>query len=292
MIKINGMNRINYLWILLPFLLCISLCTSCSRQDQKLSQGYIEGRYTYMATSVSGVLKKLGVNRGDNVKRGQLLFILVPQPESDAYRAAVESLKESISARDAIAANLEYAKLTYERYKILVPKNAIQQSELDNARSKLNSNIAQLAQANAAIASSEAQLAQSKWTKDQKVITAPVDAIVFDTYYRLGEYTTANQAILSLLAPADIKAIFYVSQPDLGALKLGDIVYVKCDGCNDVYQAKISFISPTAEYTPPLIYSEQTNYKLIFRVEAAFKPADAVQMHPGQPISVKYKSHV
>lgn len=286
------MNKINSLCASCLFLLFIVSTSSCSSEQEKKAQGYIEGRYTYMATNVSGILKEIPVARGTYVKRGQLLFILDPQPEKDEFLAAEQNLKESISARDAIAANLEYAKLTYERYKVLVPKNAIQQSELDNARSKMNSTIAQLAQANAAIASSEAQLAQSKWVTEQKEVKAPLDALVFDTYYRIGEYTVANQAILSLLAPADIKAIFYVSETDLGAIKLGDIVKVKCDGCKDAYQARISFISPSAEYTPPVIYSEQTNYKLIYRIEAEFNSQDAIKMHPGQPISVKYEHHV
>lgn len=279
-------NKINKLWMI-GLLSSILLIPSCSRQENQ-THGYIEGRYTYVATSVSGVLLDIKVARGTQVKQGQLLFTLEPQPESDSYRAAIENLKQSIAAKDAISANLDYAKLTYERYKILVPKNAIQQSALDNAKSVFNSTTAQLAQANAVIASSQANLAQSKWTREQKEIKAPLDAVVFDTYYRIGEYTTANQAILSLLAPQDIKAIFYVNEPDLSKLKLGSTVYVKCDGCEHSYQAKISFISPQAEYTPPVIYSDQTNYKLIYRIEAEFKPEDATELHPGQPISVIY----
>lgn len=287
------MNRNIGLWILLPpLMLLLSLLCSCSREEKNLAQGYIEGRYTYLATNVSGVLKEIAVNRGNYVKRGQLLFILDPQPESDSYRAAKENLQESIAARDAIAANLEYAKLTYERYKVLVPQKAIQQSALDDARSKMNANIAQLAQANATIAQAEAKLAESKWTTEQKVITAPVDGFVFDTYYRIGEFTLANQAILSLLAPKDIKAIFYISEPNLSSLKIGDPITVQCAGCDKPFQGKITFISPSAEYTPPVIYSEQTNYKLIYRIEAEFDPKDAIKLHPGQPISVKYQSHV
>lgn len=261
---------------------------SCSHESSHQAQGYIEGRYTYMATSVSGILRQLAVARGSTVKKGQMLFVLEEQPESDAYQAAVENLKQTEASRDSIIANLAYAKITYERYKILVPKNAIEQSQLDNAKSIYNSTLAQLSQANANIASSQATLAQAKWTKDQKIVNAPVDAIVFDTYYRLGEYTEANQSILSLLAPKDIKAIFYVEQPVLGTMRLGDKVSVQCDNCSKSYIGRISFISPTAEYTPPLIYSNQTNAKLVFRIEAEFAPEDAYHLHPGQPVTVTY----
>ena len=273
-------------------LLFISLAAcllSCSR-DTNQAQGYIEGRFTYMATSVSGVLKQILVERGTMVKQGQKLFILEEQPESDAYQAAVENLKAATASRDAIVANLAYAKITYERYKILVPKNAIQQSQLDSARSTYNATLAQLDQANATIASSEAQLAEAQWNKDQKIVYAPLDAIVFDTYYRLGEYTIANQAVLSLLSPLDIKAIFYINEKDLGAIRLGDTVKVVCNGCK-TYEGRISFISPQAEYTPPVIYSTETNEKLIFRIEAKFAPEIARNLHPGQPVTVTYYPH-
>lgn len=264
---------------------------SCSRQPSQEAQGYIEGRYTYMATPVSGVLKQWLVERGTKVKQGQLLFTLEEQPESDLYHAAEQNLKQAISARDAIAANLTYAKLTYERYKILVPKNAIQQSMLDSAKSTYTATAAQLAQANANIASSTAALEQAHWTKNQKMVYAPVDAIVFDTYYRLGEYTLANQAVLSLLAPADIKTIFYVNEADLGNIQLGDKVSVRCDSCAKLYSGRVSFISPSAEYTPPVIFSNETSEKLIYRIEAEFVPDDAWHLHPGQPVTVTYKIH-
>ncbi len=282
-----GKQRVYFLYTCL----CLLLLSSCSGNSPHQAQGYIEGRYTYMATSVSGVLKQLLVARGDRVKQGQMLFVLEQQPESDAYQAAVENLNQSIAARDSIIANLAYAKLTYERYKVLVPEKAIQQSELDNARANYNSLQAQLLQANANIASAQASLAQSKWTKDQKIVYAPVDAEVFDTYYRLGEYTEQNQSILSLLAPGDIKAIFYINETDLGSIRLNDKVEVRCDDCKKAYTGHISFISPSAEYTPPVIYSTETNDKLIYRIEAEFAPEEAYHLHPGQPIYVTYYPH-
>jgi HlyD family secretion protein len=274
------------------FMLFLAIVVAgCSRQPDNQVSGYIEGRYTYMATSVSGVLTELLVDRGSTVKKGQKLFTLELQPESDLYAAAKENLQQSIFARDAISANLYYAKLTFERYKILVPKKAVSQSQLDSAQATYYATVAQLAQANATIASSNATLAQSRWTTGQKIVYAPVDAIVFDTYYRLGEYTIANQSVLSLLAPENIKAIFYVYEKVLGRIKLGGLVTVQCDGCKQAYTGHVSFIAPTAEYTPPIIYSNETNEKLVYRIEAEFAPQDAYNLHPGQPVTVTYASH-
>ncbi|OGT59570.1 MAG: hypothetical protein A3E85_00920 [Gammaproteobacteria bacterium RIFCSPHIGHO2_12_FULL_45_12] len=273
------------------FFLLTLLLLSCSRHSTHQAQGYIEGQYTYMATSVSGALIHLAVGRGDRVKKGQLLFTLESQPESDSYHVALENVKQAVAARDAILANLHYAKVTLDRNRILVRKKVLQPSELDKALASYESSTADLAKATASISAMKAELAKAIWVKDQKIMNAPLDAQVFDVYYRVGEYTTANQAVVSLLAPADIKVIFYINEADLGGMRLKEAVTVQCDQCEKVYPAQVSFISPRAEYTPPVIYSEQTREKLIYRIEAVFKPEDAIHLHPGQPVTVAYTHH-
>lgn len=270
------------------FLLLLIPLAGCSRSSSHETQGYIEGRFTYMATNVSGVLKEIMVDRGSQVKQGDPLFVLEQQPESDLYDEAVKNLESATSARDAIAANLVYAKLTFERNKVLVPKKAIQQSELDRSKSVYDSTIAQLAEAEANVASASAVLSKARWTLEQKAIRAPVDAMVFQRFYRLGEYTEAAKPIVSLLAPQDIKVIFYVREPDLGHIHVNNKVSVRCDTCTRSYEGTISFISPVAEYTPPVIFSNENNEKFIYRVEARFLPQEAHQLHPGQPVRVTY----
>ncbi len=58
------------------------------------------------------------------------------------------------------------------------------------------------------------------------------------------------------------------------------------DGAGKKYQAPISYISPQAEYTPPVIYSRESRSKLVFMVEATLTDADALIFHPGQPADV------
>jgi len=51
--------------------------------------------------------------------------------------------------------------------------------------------------------------------------------------------------------------------------------------------ARISFISPQAEYTPPLIYSQSSKAKLVFLVEARPRREQAAGLNPGEPIEVR-----
>jgi HlyD family secretion protein len=78
-----------------------------------------------------------------------------------------------------------------------------------------------------------------------------------------------------------------VPQPDLGRLAVGRAVTIACDGCSATVAARISYVSPQAEYTPPVIYSTESRAKLVYLVEARPTAGDAVRLHPGQPVDVR-----
>jgi HlyD family secretion protein len=59
------------------------------------------------------------------------------------------------------------------------------------------------------------------------------------------------------------------------------------DGVPEPFVGKVSFISPQAEYTPPVIYSQENRSKLVFMIEAVFDPDVAAKLHPGQPVDVR-----
>jgi HlyD family secretion protein len=248
---------INVRWLMLAV---VFLLTSCARQMYD-AQGYAEGDFTYISASFSGVLTDLAITRGDQVKVNQPLFVLEQQPESDAYKQAV--------------ADLALAEITYKRQVALFSKKAVSQDALDSARTNF--------------IKAQAQLAQARWTQAQKTIAATKKAVVFDTYYLPGELVPAGRPVVSLLAPQDIYLVFFIAESQLGAMHYGQTVYGYCDGCRNPIAAKITFISPQAEYTPPVIYSNETRDKLVFRIEATPAPADASLLHPGQPVSVNFK---
>ena len=104
-------------------------------------------------------------------------------------------------------------------------------------------------------------LAQAEWRLAQKSVRAPVAGLVNDTNYVSGEWVGAGLPVLSLLPPQNIKLRFFVPEMSLGAIKVGQQVKVHCDGCSMPIGAQISFISPQAEFTPPVIYSRETRAK-------------------------------
>ena len=97
----------------------------------------------------------------------------------------------------------------------------------------------------------------------------------------------AGEGVVSLLPPENIFVRFFVPEPLLGTLHQGDRVALACDGCPAGLSATISFISPQAEFTPPLIYSESSKSKLVFLIEASPPPDQAMKLNPGQPVEVR-----
>ena len=112
--------------------------------------------------------------------------------------------------------------------------------------------------------------------------------MVFDTLYRAGEWVAAGRPVVAVLPPENIKVRAFVPEARVGTIHPGDAVKVSVDGIGEPFVGKVSFISPHAEYTPPVIYSQESRGKLVFMIEITFDPAAAARLHPGQPVDVRF----
>lgn len=234
--------------------------------------GYIEGEYTYIASGIAGTLFKVNALRGQAVKKDYLLFVLDPQPDlafMQAAKANVQQLQPQVS----------FAKKQLERQTDLYLHNAASKEAVDQAQRDFDSLTKQLL-------SSEKTLTQADWALQQKTIYSPVSGFVFDTFFRVGEKVAANQPVLAILTPDNIKVLFYIPEDQLSRVHLGQSVQFRCDGCSKKNTAVISYISPEAEYTPPIIYSEDTRYKLVYLIRASLPEEVARKFHPGQPLDI------
>jgi HlyD family secretion protein len=117
-------------------------------------------------------------------------------------------------------------------------------------------------------------------------VAAPAGARVADILARPGETIAAGAPVVSLLPPANILVRFFVPETALSTVHKGDAVALHCDRCPTDLTATISFVSPQAEYTPPVIYSESSRAKLVYLIEARPRPDQAALINPGQPIEV------
>jgi len=288
-------------------------------------QGYVEGEYVYLATSVAGRLQQLPISRGQDVKEGELLFSLENQPETFAVQEAetkmfsaqakLQDLQkgqrpselEALNARKSQAqTDLALSEKETARVEALFKQNLIQKENVDIARANVQRNKAKLAEAEAQlhtaqlgsredqiksaendVLNAQATLQKTQWTLAQKSLVAPQSGKIHEIYYRVGEWINAGTPILALLPPSSVKLRFYVPENVLGQLQVGQTVKMSCDSCKNELTATINFISTQAEYTPPVLYNLENRAKLVWRIEAKpFSSEIAKQLHVGQPIDI------
>lgn len=284
--------------------------------------GYVEGEPLYLAAPVAGRLADISVQRGDQVAAGQALFAIDPT-QTAAQRAQAEAELEAARAlaRDARSgqrpaelgvieaelraaqARAREAEAEYARIAPLVARGIYAEARLDDVRAARDSAGAQVQAVRqrleaATLGAREQQVAAAdeRVRQAQAALTgagarlaelspaAPAAARVEEVFYQRGEWVNANQPVLSLLPADRIRLRFFVPEPAIAAYRVGAEVGFACDGCPPDLRARIVYVSPRPEFTPPVIYSREARDRLVFLVEAI--PTGRGALVPGQPIDV------
>jgi len=291
---------------------------------EEVYQGYVEADYVHVASPVAGALSELRVHRGQQVDENATLFILEQDYERAALAVATHTLKQAadklanamkgqrptelatIGARLGQAdTSMRLAEIEYKRRQKLYAERTISTEEMDRARSdyeykvqqvremsatlstaKLGSRSDEINAAKAEVEAAKARVEQAAWTLNQKTQNAPQKSLVFDTLFSQGEWVPAGKPVAVLLPAQNIKVRFYVPEEKVGSLSVGQQARVRMDKVADAVPVRISYISPQAEYTPPILFSSQSRAKLVFLVEARPEPDKALALHPGQPVDV------
>ena len=261
--------------------------TGCEPSTSGYS-GYVEGETVRVAAPVAGQLTQLAVARGAVARVGDALFTLEQQREAASVSEASQSISAVQAQMEQAAAQVKLASANFERLAELRKRQGLaSQEDLDRARTTLEAARGKLRELEAQQRGAQAQLSQRQWQLTQKTVTAPASGLVEDTYYRVGEWVPSGAPVLSLLPPENRVVRFFVPESVAGGVKPGQAVKVTCDGCPASLAAAITFVSPQAEYTPPVIYSRENREKLVFLVEARAQGDAALGLRPGQPVHVE-----
>ena len=286
--------------------------------------GYVEGEALYLATPASGTLTRIDVRRGDSVAAGQSLFLVDPaQLAAQRDQAAAEVAAAQAQAQDARqgqrpaelavydaqiaaaeAAEAE-ARSQLARTEPLVRQGVYARARLDAVRAaweaarantlaaRRRREVADLGARQEALRAAEArvQAAQAARSGAEARLgdlapRAPGAARVEEVFFQRGEWVGAGQPVLSLLPDDRIKLRFFVPERAIAAYRPGRTVRFSCDGCAAGLTARIGYVSPRPEFTPPVIYSRETRDRLVFLVEA-WPAAGAARLVPGQPVDVE-----
>jgi HlyD family secretion protein len=284
--------------------------------------GYVEGERIYLAAPQSGTVSALFVREGDRVAAGAPTFQIDPDAQRarvqsaeagvEAARAQADDLRQGQREQEldvidaelaAAGARLREAEAEYGRIAPLVARGIYAPARLDQVTAARDSaraeaeatrrrrEVATLGARRNAIAAAEQQVRQAEGGLGEAQAglgdlspAAPIESRVEEIFFRQGEWAAANQPVMALLPDGEIKLRFFAPETEAARYRPGTEIRFNCDGCGGERTARITWISPRPEFSPPVLYSRSSRDRLVFMVEAA--PANPRELNPGLPVDV------
>jgi HlyD family secretion protein len=264
--------------------LSLLILASCGKKPDDPWLGYAEGDEALIAAPEPGWVTTMKVQRGQLVHKGDLLFVLDDTHETAARDQAEAALVQARASLAQEESNLGYTQTELTRQNNLARQHIGTPTERDLALTNFQQSQARISQLKSQIAQMEASLNSASYTLSQREIMAQTEGAVQDINFWEGEYVPASVPVLSVLPPGNIYVRFFVPEGQLPRIHLGQKVRITCDGCQPL-DAEVTFIAAQQEFTPPVIFSNESRDKLVFKLEARAK--GGLKLHPGQPVDVR-----
>lgn len=251
------------------------------KKDELLLYGNIEIREVNLSFRVSGRLKELYFEEGDYVKKGQILARL----DSDTFET---SLKEA-KAKEAETAALKINSYDiYRRNLALCDDETISKEECENILTNKNRTAADFDLA-------QAQLKSAKIALNDTRLIAPNDGIILTRITEPGTILASGVPVYSMSLFKPLWARAYVSEEDLGKIKLGQKAFISNDSMPDKeFKAHIGFISPVAEFTPKTVETVSLRTDLVYRLRVIIDDIEdgsnkelSLYLRQGMPVNIR-----
>jgi macrolide-specific efflux system membrane fusion protein len=236
-------------------------------EDSVTALGNLQPRdYVDVGAQVSGQLKKLDVDVGDNVKQGQLLAEIDPavlNTKVEAGRAQLLNLRATLNDKQA---QLALAQGQFARQKMLKAANATSTDAYQSAQSAMQSAAAQVAATKAQITQTAATVHGDEVTLGYTKIYAPMTGTVVSVTTKQGQTINANQQAPVILRVADLSTmtvLTQVSEADVPKLRIGMDAYFTILGApGKKWTGKLRQVLPTPEVVNNVVL-----YTALFDVE-------------------------
>jgi HlyD family secretion protein len=302
-------------------LLSLLSCSGNGAKDVISASGTIEAIEVNVASKVAGELEERAVDEGARVRAGDKLAaidhatldIQLRQAEAgvDLARAQLvllrngarrEDIRQAEAALEQAVASLKVAEDDARRMRELEKTGSVTPKQREDAEARL---AVTQAQKNAAaealqkvrtlsrpeeIQAAEARLAQAQAAVDllkktiaDCTITAPVGGIVTHKAVEVGELVAQGATIVTLSELDSVYVMIYVTEKELGRVRLGDAAEVIIDAFPDkLFSGKVTYISPEAEFTPKNVQTKEDRVKLVFGVKVEIENREGL-LKPGLP---------
>jgi len=300
-------------------------CGNKEQRSSFEATGTIESKNITISSKVVGEIEALRFDEGDQVKQGDTLILIdnesstIQLKQAEANRIIsvlqLELLKNGARREDIIQAeemlnqaetNYNQATIDKNRMQELFDSQSISKKQLEDFITKYEVTLAQYNSAkenltkmrNLArpeeIKQAEAKYKQSlaneelirKYIRDSYVVS-PINGYIVKKYVEEGENVNAMSSLLKISDLSVVELMIYVSEEELGKVKLGQKAEVSVDAFPDkTFDGTVTFISPEAEFTPKNIQTKDERTKLVFGVKIKI-PNPTLDLKTGMPADAK-----
>jgi RND family efflux transporter MFP subunit len=188
--------------------------------------GIVDTDEVIVSSEISGRLHRVFVREGDSVTNGELLAQIQPQ-QWQADLAFYEKTEDQIVAQLAQAgADLENARLNYERVSRLYSNQVESVEAYDQARTGYEAARARMESVDQLVQATRAQVAKARVQLNYTDIRAPITGIVDTRVALTGEVVNPGQAIVTLIDPDNLWVRADVEESYIDRIHLGQKLLV------------------------------------------------------------------
>lgn len=241
---------------------------------------YVQGKITYVSSTVPGRLIALNVNEGDPVKFGEILATV--DQTGEAYQrphnteknfSAFQALKRDTARLSALEKRETDYRDHYERAKGLLASGFIAPQSLEDLRTAWERTQVEIRETKSVILSEKQALEVSEVHPRNRTVFAPISGQVAQRLVNLGETVKANQPIVSLINldnPDTIWLDVFVRETQVWKIKPGQAVRIHVDAWpKDTFTGRVLEFIPAASQAFSLLPTQNaagTFVKVVQRI--------------------------
>lgn len=218
-------------------------------ESSVLATGILEAtKMVSVGAQVSGQVRKMYVELGDQVKQGQLIARIDSVRQENDLKTAEASIKNQMAQLAVRQANLAKVEAEYNRQKAMYAQDATSRSELESAFANYKTAQADITAINAQIEQSRLTLATAKEDLGYTQIVAPMDGTIVAIVTEEAQTVNANQSAPTIVKLAKLDTMTIkaeISEADVMKVEEGQTVYFTTLGNNEkkIY-AKLRQVEP------------------------------------------------
>jgi len=312
---------------LIIFSLILISCNNDKEKNFIEATGNIETINVTVSSKVNGEVISVLKDEGDKVQSGDTIMIIDPSVyqiklhEAEASllsaEAQLELAKSGARKEDIQQAEqmLKQAEVNFQsaendkiRFENLYQSKSVSKKQYEDAVARYELTLAQLNSAKENLRKIQSiirpeELKQAKANYDRIkanvelikknlndcYVTSPIDGIIVKRFVEKGETVTNLSSLFRVSNLYQVELLVYVNEQDLGKVKLGQQVDITIDAFpNKIYEGKIIYISPEAEFTPKNIQTKEERTKLVFAVKVRIDNPN-LELKAGLPADARIK---